>query len=229
VVNRKGKSPREVLSLFDEIATRKEHEAQFNADDVSIFDVIADQGKNTDKEVADEPKHDYSCSQPKSKQQQNPVKQDQKATYWSVAGFEQSKRNEAERPAKNLNSPAYYPQTTILEKNEPSQSVNARGKWKKVMRMFVLFLLVTFIFVLIQIILGPPIRDRLDDRFVIEGIIFSQDNPSAIVNGQIVSEGDVVSVVKVKQINEDSIEFQESNPISKETRRFTKNITNEIK
>jgi len=42
------------------------------------------------------------------------------------------------------------------------------------------------------------------------GIIYSEDNPMAIVNSKIVNEGDVVGEVKVVKIHKDSVELERS-------------------
>lgn len=43
---------------------------------------------------------------------------------------------------------------------------------------------------------------------VIKGILYSSDNPSAIINGQAAHQGDKLSDVTILKINRDSIEFE---------------------
>jgi hypothetical protein len=61
----------------------------------------------------------------------------------------------------------------------------------------------------------PPPPDTNDTQTVtktqeidIKGIIYSEDNPSAIIGTEIVYEGDTVSGAKVVKINKNSVEFE---------------------
>ena len=44
----------------------------------------------------------------------------------------------------------------------------------------------------------------------LSGILYAEDNPSAVVNGKIVSEGDVIDGVQVGRIFRDKVEFEDS-------------------
>ncbi len=44
----------------------------------------------------------------------------------------------------------------------------------------------------------------------LKGILYSEDNPSASVNGKIVKEGSVIDGIKVVKINKDSVEFEKN-------------------
>jgi len=224
VTNRKGKSPREVLSLFDDMSRRKEQGELSTSDDMSIFDVIADQGKSSSKEMAGEPQPDYACSQTQPQQQRKSLNPAYRVPSWKAAEFEHLKQDEADTPAKNSDCRTSHQQTKQQGKNELSTPVVAGSKKKKTIRLFVLVLLVVFIFVLIQITLGPPIRGLGGDKFIVQGILYSQDAPSAIVNGRIMRKGDVISGVTVVEINKHSVEFEENESASKEARRFTKKV-----
>ena len=46
-------------------------------------------------------------------------------------------------------------------------------------------------------------------RGVITGIMCTQEQPSAVIDGEIVYEGDTIHGVKVAKIHQDSIEFEE--------------------
>ena len=61
----------------------------------------------------------------------------------------------------------------------------------------------------------PPPPDTNDTQTVtktqeieIKGILYSKENPSAIIGTEIVYEGDTVSGAKVVKINENSVEFE---------------------
>lgn len=47
-----------------------------------------------------------------------------------------------------------------------------------------------------------------DGAMIVKGIVFSKDNPSAIIDSQVVRQGEVINGVTVVQINKDSVEFQ---------------------
>jgi hypothetical protein len=42
----------------------------------------------------------------------------------------------------------------------------------------------------------------------VKGIVYSEDNPAAVVGTQLVHEGDIISDVTIVKINQDSVEFQ---------------------
>ena len=42
----------------------------------------------------------------------------------------------------------------------------------------------------------------------VTGILYSEDNPSAIVNGEVVKEGDIINDVKVVKIHKNNVEFE---------------------
>ncbi|MDD5065254.1 MAG: hypothetical protein PHQ35_10925 [Phycisphaerae bacterium] len=42
----------------------------------------------------------------------------------------------------------------------------------------------------------------------VKGILYSADNPSALIGEKIVREGDIIDGVKVVKINKDSVEFE---------------------
>ena len=45
-------------------------------------------------------------------------------------------------------------------------------------------------------------------KLIVKGIVYSEDNPSAVIGSQIVHEGDEVSGATVVKINKDSVEFE---------------------
>ena len=55
-------------------------------------------------------------------------------------------------------------------------------------------------------------------QMIVKGIVYSRDNPSAIVDGEIVREGQTVNGVKIVAISKDSVEFE------KDGRRWTQHV-----
>jgi hypothetical protein len=53
----------------------------------------------------------------------------------------------------------------------------------------------------------PQTSEENSDRPVVKGIVYSEDNPCAVVGDRIVSEGEVVQGATVVKINPDSVEF----------------------
>ena len=43
---------------------------------------------------------------------------------------------------------------------------------------------------------------------IVKGIVFSQNKPSAIINNEILTEGQVINGAKIAKITKDSVEFQ---------------------
>jgi hypothetical protein len=46
------------------------------------------------------------------------------------------------------------------------------------------------------------------DKLVVKGILFSEDNPSAVIGDQIVHQGEKVANITIVKINSDSVEFE---------------------
>jgi len=49
---------------------------------------------------------------------------------------------------------------------------------------------------------------QIGSKLAVKGIVYSEDKPSAIINGKIVHQGEEVSGVKVVKINQDSVELE---------------------
>ncbi len=47
-------------------------------------------------------------------------------------------------------------------------------------------------------------------NLAVTGILYSEDNPSAIIGGAIVKEGDMIDDVKVVKIRKNSVEFEKN-------------------
>jgi type II secretory pathway component PulC len=45
-------------------------------------------------------------------------------------------------------------------------------------------------------------------QLIVKAIVYSEDNPSAVIGKQIVHEGDEISGATIVKINEDSVEFE---------------------
>jgi type II secretory pathway component PulC len=46
------------------------------------------------------------------------------------------------------------------------------------------------------------------NKVALKGILYSEDNPSALIGETIVAEGDIINGVKVVKINKDTVEFE---------------------
>jgi hypothetical protein len=46
------------------------------------------------------------------------------------------------------------------------------------------------------------------NKVALKGILYSEDNPSALIGETIVAEGDIIDGVKVVKINKDTVEFE---------------------
>lgn len=47
-------------------------------------------------------------------------------------------------------------------------------------------------------------------NLIVGGILYSQDNPMVVINGQIVRQGDVINEIKVLKINKDNVIFEKN-------------------
>jgi uncharacterized membrane protein len=55
------------------------------------------------------------------------------------------------------------------------------------------------------------IRSKLELEFTkvpLTGILYSEDNPSAVIDGKVVKEGDIINGIKVVEIHKDGVEFE---------------------
>ncbi len=58
---------------------------------------------------------------------------------------------------------------------------------------------------------GKPEGEKVSERMArlpVKGIVYSMDNPAAVVGTQLVHEGDIVLDVTIVKINQDSVEFK---------------------
>lgn len=55
---------------------------------------------------------------------------------------------------------------------------------------------------------GSVTTQARTDELIVKGIVYSEDNPSAVIGDQIVHEGDKVLDVAIVKINEDSVELE---------------------
>ena len=92
------------------------------------------------------------------------------------------------------------------------------------MMILVPILLIVLIFVLIQISLAPTVTGGGSGNLVVKGILYNEDNPSAIVNNQIVYEGDKISGAAIIKINRGSVEFEVKKRWPIKSQRFTKKV-----
>jgi len=228
MAKRNRKSPREVLSLFSDVARRKKEGVHLSQNDVSIFDVIPTQERSNDQGSAHEPgpqQPDYARPQTRSAGLQGSSKPSYRVPSWKRAEFGRLKQAEDGTAAKAAPCQVFRQEAGEQMKDKPFAPVIVAGsKWKKIMKMLVLVLVVVFIFVLVQVTLGPSIKGLGSSKLVVQGILYTRDNPSAIVNGQVVYEGDMILGVTVIEINKDSVEFEEDKSETKEARRFTKRV-----
>jgi hypothetical protein len=66
----------------------------------------------------------------------------------------------------------------------------------------------------------PPQQQKTNRKLEVRGIVYSQDNPTAVLGAGIVHEGDVVSGAIVIKINKNSVEFE------KDGKRWTEKVQN---
>ena len=214
MTKRKSKSPKEILSPFDEAAHAKKSDDESS---MNIFPVL-DTTPPREESTAHEPERaDDAVSQPPVPSPQTPS--------WTQAEAAQSKQLEADIAMKAGHSQALWQQMRGQTKNKlftPKPSVSTTRQ--KTMMILVPILLVVLIFILIQISLAPMVTGGGSVNLAVKGILYNEDNPSAIVNNQIVYEGDKISGATIIKINKDSVEFEVKKMWPIKTRRFTKKV-----
>ena len=214
MTKRKSKSPKEILSLFDEAAHAKKSDDESSMNIFSVPDTTPPQEEST----AHEPERaDDAVSQPPVPKPQTPS--------WTQAEAAQSKQLEADIAMEAGHSQALWQQMWGQTKNKlftPKPGVSTTRQ--KTLMILVPILLIVLIFILIQISLAPMVTGGGSGNLVVKGILYNEDNPSAIVNNQIVYEGDKISGATIIKINKDSVEFEVKKMWPIKTWRFTKKV-----
>lgn len=226
---RKSRSPKEILSLFDGIVRWKKRDGQSSTDELSIFDAIQTQDKSNAQELLHSPgpeRPDFAHPQPQVASSQTPPASRPRMPSWKLAEeAARSKRTEADTAMKATHRQTFWSRTREQIENKlftPKQGVSTARR--KVMTTLVPVLFIVLIFALTQISLGPMITGRGTSDLAVKSILYKQNNPSAIVNNQIVHEGDKISGATIIKINKDSVEFEVRKRWRKEAYRYTKKV-----
>lgn len=228
MTKRKSKSPREILSPFDEAAHAKKSDDQSSMSIFSVLDTTPPREESTAQEPAHKPepeRADYAPSQPPVPGPQTSPTPGPQQPSWTLAEAAQSKQHKADSAMEASHSQGLRQQMQEQTKNKlfaakPGVSTTRQ----KTMMILVPILLVVLIFVLIRVSLAPTVAGSGSGNLVVKGILYNKDNPSAIVDNQIVHEGDKISSATIIKINRDSIEFEVKKRWSIKRRRFTKKV-----
>jgi hypothetical protein len=225
MTRRKTRSPREILSRFDDAARQKRREGQSSVEDFSIFDVVETQkdddaqspGTAAAKQLPDRAKTKQPTA---NKQTPQARKHLHWRPSWDVAEAARAKELEID------NQPASYQSSPST--GEARTKVRTAGQKVKIMLVPVLSIVVVLL-----VIEGffPDIWGLLEETIVaggslrVKGILHDQDKASAIVNNQVVYEGDKISGATVIRIDRDSVEFEVTERWPREgQRRVTKKV-----
>lgn len=222
----KSKSPREILSRFDDVARQKKDEKQSSTDDLSIFDVVATPEENNAQGSAamDAPQQpDYAEPQGPEPNPQTPQLSKPKPPSWKLAEAARAKQPET-------HSTISHSQSVSQEMREETRNklftrkLGVSSAQQKAMMALIPVLLIVLIFLLARSLLAPMGAGGEASRLIVKGILSDQDNPSAIVNNQIVHEGDNISGATVIKINRDSVEFEVRRRWPRKSRFLTKKV-----
>jgi len=222
MTKRKSKSPKETLSLFDEAAHAKKSDDESSMNIFSVLDTTPPREEST----AHEPERadDAVSQRPVPSPQTSPTPRPQMPS-WTQAEAAQSKQHKADSAMEGSDSQGLWQQMREQTKNKlftPKPGVSTTRQ--KTMMILVPILLIVLIFILIRISLAPTVTGGGSGNLVVKGILYNEDNPSAIVNNQIVYEGDKISGATIIKINKDSIEFEVKKMWLIKTLRFTKKV-----
>jgi len=205
MTKRKSKSPREILSPFDEAAHAKKSDDQSSMSIFSVLDTTPPREKSTVQEPAHEPERaNYAPSQPPVPGPQTSPTPGPQQPSWTRAEAAQQQMQEQ---TKNK-----------LFAAKPGVSTTRQ----KTMMILVPILLTVLIFVLIRVSLAPTVAGG--GNLIVKGILYNEDNPSAIVNNQIVYEGDKISGAAIIKINRGNVEFEVKKRWPIKSHRFTKKV-----
>ena len=224
MTKRKSKSPREILSLFNEAAPAKKTDDESSMNIFSVLDTTPPREESTAQEPAHEPERaDDAVSQPPVPSPQTSPTPRPQTPSWTQAEAAQSKQLEADSAMEASHSQGLRQQMQEQTKNKffaakPGVSTTRQ----KTIMILVPILLAVLIFVLIRVSLAPTVAGG--GNLIVKGILYNEDNPSAIVNNQIVYEGDKISGATIIKINRGSVEFEVKKRWLIKSQRFTKKV-----
>jgi len=226
MTKRKSRSPREILSLSDEAAHAKKTDDESSLNIFSVLDTTPPREESTAQEPAHEPERaDDAVSQPPVPGPQTSPTPRPQTPSWTQAEAAHSKQLEADIAMEAGHSQGHRQQMWEQTKNKlftPKPGVSTTRQ--KTMMILAPILLIVLIFILIQISLAPTVTGGGSGNLVVKGILYNEDNPSAIVNNQIVYEGDKISGATIIKINKDSVEFEVKKRWPIKSWRFTKKV-----
>jgi hypothetical protein len=228
MTERKSRSPREILSRFDDAVRRKRGEGQSSADDMSIFDVVPTEEKNDAQSQAAaaameppghaEPQRPGVSPQPPQAPRPGPRS-------WELAEAARAKQLKSDTTTEASAGQVLPEQMGKETRNSLFRArINVTTIRQKAIMMLVPVLFVILVFLVIRGFVAPWIARGGNLR--VKGILYDQDNASAIVNGQILHEGEQISGAKIIRINKDSVEFEvmERWPRKGHRRHITKKV-----
>lgn len=224
MTKRKSKSPREILSRFDDVVRRKKDEGQSSTEDLSIFDVVPAPEENNGQASAamgapQEP--DYAERQGPSPQ--TPRLSKPKPASWKLAEAARAKQPETHStisPSQSLSQEM----REETRNNLFTRKLGVSTTQQRAMMALAPVLLIILIFLLARSLLAPTGAGGETSKLIVKGILSDRDNPSAIVNNQIVHEGDNISGATVIKINRDSVEFEVRRRWPRKSRLLTRKV-----
>lgn len=228
MVKRKPRSPKEILSFFNDIIRPKKDDGESATDSLSTLNAIQTQETNGVQERLDAHRpeqSDYAPEQPTVPRPETSPTPKSRWPSWTHTETASAKQANTDTAMKAIPEQTSRQQTREQIKNKlfrPKASGSTTGQ--KTMMILVPVLFIVLIFVLIQFSFVPRIMGRGTSNLVVKGILYNEANPSAIVNNQVVYEGDKISGATIIKINKDSIEFEVRKWWPIKAQRYTKRV-----
>lgn len=228
MVKRKPRPPKEILSFFNDIIRPKKDDGESATDSLSILNTIQTQEKNGVQERLDAHRpeqSDYAPEQPAVPRPETSPTPKSRWPSWAHAETVSAKQADTDTAMKAIPEQTSLQQTLEQIKNKlfrPKASGSTTEQ--KTMMILVPVLFIVLIFVLIQFSFAPMIMGHGTSNLVVKGILYNEANPSAIVNKQVVHEGDKISGATIIKINKDSIEFEVRKWWPMKAQRYTKGV-----
>lgn len=228
MLRRKSRSPKEILSFFNDIIRPKKEDGESATDSLSILNAIQTQEKNDAQARFDAHRpeqSDYAPEQPAVPRPETSPTPKSRWSSWTYTETVSTKQADTDTAMKAIPEQTFRQQTWEQIKNKlfrPKASVSTTGQ--KTMMILVPVLFIVLIFVLIQFSFAPIIMGHGTSNLVVKGILYNEANPSAIVNKQVVHEGDKISGATIIKINKDSIESEVRKWWPMKAQRYTKGV-----
>lgn len=228
MVKRRSRSPEEILSFFDGVEHPKEDDSQSPTGASLILDTVATQEKGDAQEarrVPEPERPDHAAPQRPVRPPRTSPTPKPRTPSWRRAETVSSKQHESATAAGAVPHQATWQQRRqqAIDKLRGSKPHVSNARRKSVILLLPI-LSVILTFVLYQSLSVQAANWPGADKLVVKSILYHPANASAIIDNQLVREGDKISGATVVKINKHTVEFEVRRWWSRKPQRLKKRV-----